>query len=150
MEEIVFMGSDNQALTNSLLVAKTFEKEHKDVIRAIRNIINTTAQNCAFVENQQVNSMFDLTEQKIPMPNNTGFKRVPLYIMNRDGFTMLAMRFTGAKALKFQLKYIQAFNDMERKLKEPKKIEFTQEEGAFTKEFCMSLFGLDVNGNYLN
>lgn len=48
--DIVFMGRDNQSLTNSLLVAKTFEKEHKDVIRAIRNIINATAQNCAFVE----------------------------------------------------------------------------------------------------
>lgn len=150
MEEIVFMGRDNQALTNSLLVAKTFEKEHKDVIRAIRNIIKTTAQNCTSVEYQQVSSMFELSERKIPMPNNTGFKNVPLYIMNRDGFTLLTMRFTGTKALEFQLKYIQAFNNMERKLKEQKKIESTQKDGTRTKEFYMSLFGLDVNGNYLN
>ena len=37
--------------------------------------------------------------------------------MNRDGFTLLAMGFTGQKALKFKLKYIEAFNQMEELLK---------------------------------
>lgn len=39
--------------------------------------------------------------------------------MNRDGFTLLAMGFTGSKALDFKLKYIQAFNEMERQLTQP-------------------------------
>ncbi len=39
----------------------------------------------------------------------------PMYFMNRDGFTLLAMGFTGEKALEFKLKYIQAFNQMEEK-----------------------------------
>ena len=39
------------------------------------------------------------------------------YIITRDGFTLLAMGFTGSKALKFKLQYIQAFNAMEAKLK---------------------------------
>jgi phage regulator Rha-like protein len=42
----------------------------------------------------------------------------PMYLMNRDGFTLLAMGFTGKKALKFKLEYINAFNQMERQLKE--------------------------------
>ena len=41
----------------------------------------------------------------------------PEYLMNRDGFTLLAMGFTGKKSLEWKLKYIQAFNDMEKKLK---------------------------------
>ena len=41
----------------------------------------------------------------------------PMYLMNRDGFTLLAMGFTGEKALRFKLAYIDAFNKMEEKLK---------------------------------
>lgn len=36
--------------------------------------------------------------------------------MNRDGFTLLAMGFTGEKAMQFKLQYIEAFNAMERRL----------------------------------
>ena len=41
-----------------------------------------------------------------------------MYYMNRDGFTLLAMGFTGKKALEFKLKYIEAFNKMEAMLLE--------------------------------
>ena len=37
--------------------------------------------------------------------------------MNRDGFTLLAMGFTGKDALEWKLKYIRAFNMMEEQLK---------------------------------
>ena len=40
----------------------------------------------------------------------------PIFYMNRDGFTLLAMGFTGKKAMQFKLKYIEAFNAMERQL----------------------------------
>ena len=40
-----------------------------------------------------------------------------MIFMNRDGFTLLAMGFTGKKALEFKLKYIKAFNDMETHIK---------------------------------
>lgn len=42
-----------------------------------------------------------------------------MYLMNRDGFTLLAMGFTGKDALEWKLKYIQAFNEMEAKLNNP-------------------------------
>ena len=41
-----------------------------------------------------------------------------MYFMNMDGFSLLAMGFTGKKALEWKIRYIQAFNEMERKLKE--------------------------------
>ena len=38
--------------------------------------------------------------------------------MNRDGFSLLVMGFTGKEALQWKLKYINAFNTMESMLKE--------------------------------
>lgn len=116
--EIVYKGENNQALTTSLMVAKKFGKEHKHVLDAIRNLLNTTAEKSAFVDNQQVTKMFDLVETEQPMPVGGGVKKVPMYIMNRDGFTLLAMGFTGEKALQFKLEYIKAFNAMEQQIRE--------------------------------
>lgn len=42
------------------------------------------------------------------------------YIMNRDGYTLLAMGFTGARALEFKIQYITAFNLMEQMIEEHK------------------------------
>lgn len=39
------------------------------------------------------------------------------YLINRDGFSLLVMGFNGNKALEWKLKYIDAFNKMEEKLK---------------------------------
>ena len=93
-EELVIMR-DRQAVTTSLQVARDFEKNHKDVLKAWKNL---AAQNCAtknmFVEGTYVNRG----------------KEYPMVYMNRDGFSLLAMGFTGKKALQFKLKYIDAFN----------------------------------------
>mgnify|MGYP003273487523 FL=1 len=103
MNDIVFQGSEGQPLTNSMLVAEKFGKEHKSIIRVIRNL---TAQNCA------VKSMFVETTYL-----NGKQQEQPMYIMNRDGFTLLAMGFTGQKALQFKLDYIDAFNKMEQTIR---------------------------------
>lgn len=117
MGELVFKQND-QALTNSLLVAEKFKKEHYHVLEVLRDLIAKT-ENSGFVENQQINNMFALVEQEIPMPVGDGIKKSPMYIMNRDGFTLLVMGFTGEKALRFKLEYIAAFNRMEKQLKQP-------------------------------
>lgn len=109
---------NSQAVTTSLKVAEVFGKEHKHVLDAIRNLLNTKAENSAFVENQQLTNMFALIEVEQPMPVGGGVKKVPMYVINRDGFTLLAMGFTGEKALRFKLEYIKAFNAMEAKLRE--------------------------------
>lgn len=103
MDELVIMH-DKQVVTTSLKVAEIFEKEHRDVMKSIRNL---TAQNFAvkkmFVEDSYLNSR---NQQQ------------PMFYMNRDGFTLLAMGFTGSKAMEFKLKYIDAFNKMEKQIKE--------------------------------
>lgn len=82
-------------------MAEHFEKEHRHVLDAIRNL---TAENSAA-------SFFTLTTYK-----NRG-KEYPMYEMDRDGFSLLAMGFTGEKALRWKLDYIKAFNAMEKELK---------------------------------
>ena len=114
--ELVFRKEDGLAVTSSLLVAETFGKNHKEVLRDVDNLL-AKAQNCAQTENQQVSEMFFRTEYESPLNNGTdAIRKSPMYIMNRDGFTLLVMGYTGKKALEFKLKYIAAFNAMEQKL----------------------------------
>lgn len=78
---LVFKGENNQALTNSLLVAKKFGKEHKHVLDAIRKLTRTA-------ENSAVISIFCES-----VYYNEQNKEQPMFVMNRDGFTLLAMNF---------------------------------------------------------
>ncbi|MCD5445407.1 Rha family transcriptional regulator [Lactobacillus delbrueckii] len=103
MNELVIL-KENKAVTTSLKVAESFGKRHRDVMR---NISNLTAQNCA------VGKMF----AKSTYLNRQNHEQ-PIYYMNRDGFSLLVMGFTGKKALDFKLKYIDAFNKMEQTIKE--------------------------------
>lgn len=103
MTDIVFQGSEGQPLTNSVLVAEKFGKRHCDLIKAIRNL---TTQNFV-VKNMFVETTYLSGKQQ----------EQPMYIMNRDGFTLLAMGFTGQKALQFKLDYIDAFNKMEQTIR---------------------------------
>lgn len=105
MTNLVIM-KDQQAVTSSLQVAETFNKNHRDVLAAIDNLKEGVAENYAdlFYEDNYIHPQ-----------NKQSYRQV---IMNRDGFTLLAMGFTGQKALKFKLKYIEAFNQMENHIKE--------------------------------
>lgn len=108
--ELVFKGENSQALTNSLLVAEKFGKTHDNVLKAIRNIIG----GCVIKNNET--PMFVETTYF----NQQNRQDYPMFVMNRDGFTLLAMGFTGKKALQFKLDYIAAFNAMENELRNPK------------------------------
>ena len=101
MNDLVIM-KDQQAVTSSLQVSETFGKNHRDVLRTIDDLkdVRNFAQ------------MF----LKTNLPDSYGRNRRGYY-MNRDGFTLLAMGFTGSKALQFKLQYIDAFNEMEQQVK---------------------------------
>lgn len=47
-------------------------------------------------------------------------KEQPMFVMNQDGFTLLAMGFNGKKAMEFKLKYIEAFNAMKKQIEQSK------------------------------
>lgn len=102
MNELVIM-KDQQAVTTSLQVAEVFGKNHRDVLRTIDDL-------------KDVRNFTQMFSDGIE-PDSYGRDR-RIYYMNRDGFTLLAMGFTGKKALDFKLKYIEAFNNMEKAIKE--------------------------------
>ena len=108
--ELVFKGENSQALTNSLLVAEKFGKEHRNVLQAIRDIIGA-AENSAYPQMFVESTYY----------NQQNGQNYPMFVMNRDGFTLLAMGFTGKRAMKFKLDYIAAFNKMEAALKDSQK-----------------------------
>ena len=93
---------NGQVLTTSREIAEHFNKAHKDVLESIRNL---TAENSA------VKNMFIYSAYK-----NSRGRTYTEYLINRDGFSLLAMGFTGKDALEWKLKYIEAFNEMEKQL----------------------------------
>lgn len=110
MNELVFKGQNDQVLTSSLLVAEKFGKNHRDVLDAVRELIKGCAENSASPMFAETTYIHEQNKQEYPM-----------FVMNRDGFTLLAMGFNGNKALGFKLEYIKAFNEMEKRLKEQQK-----------------------------
>ena len=119
-EELVIMH-DRQAVTTSLQVAKNFEKNHADVMRSIRNL---TQQNCR-VKNMFVEDVY---------VNKRGQEQ-PMFYINRDGFSLLVMGFTGDKALQFKLKYIDAFNQMEKQLQQQKPLSLPEQIQLIAKGY---------------
>lgn len=97
---------DDAVFASSLDVANTFEKKHLHVLEIIRKLLNTQECPDDFGESNFRLSSY-LSEQN---------KELPKYEMTRKGFVLLAMRFSGPKALKFQIAYIEAFDQMEKEL----------------------------------
>lgn len=92
-----------RVMVSSRDVARVFGKEHSNVLKAIR------ALECS-------SSFADVNFNASGYQDITG-RTLPEILMTRDGFTFLAMGFTGEKAARFKEAYIAAFNQMERRLK---------------------------------
>ena len=122
MNGIVEVVND-QVVVSSRQIADNFGKEHKDVLYAIREIL--TAENSAakfFIESSY----------------SSRGKTFPEFLMNRDGFSLLVMGFTGGKAMEWKLKYINAFNAMETELRSQH--EKTQQSLAYSIERAQAAF----------
>lgn len=91
---------DGVPFTDSRIVAKQFGKRHSDVLRAIENL------DCSEVFRER---NFALSQNETKMPTG-GTRTYKFYEMTKDGFTMLAMGFTGPKAMAWKEAYITAFN----------------------------------------
>jgi anti-repressor protein len=101
MNELVFKTEKGTSVTTSLLVAEKFSKDHKNVLRDIRNLMEkSSAQNWA--------QYYQLSTYK-----DSSGKTNEMFLMNRDGFSLLVMGFTGEQALQFKIDFIEAFNKME-------------------------------------
>lgn len=101
MNDIILSTQNGEPVASSREVAKRFGKEHKHVLASIRQIL--VAENSATKFFHE--ATFEYRGQQFPE-----------YMMNRDGFSLLAMGFTGKEAVQWKLKYIEAFNQMEKQL----------------------------------
>lgn len=100
--EIMRMGKEEVTVVTSLDVAETFSREHKNVLRDIRELqCSENFRRLNFEQSEYLN------EQN---------HKQPMFYMTRDGFTILAMGYTGEKAMKFKEAYIRQFNAMEKVL----------------------------------
>jgi len=93
---------NRQAKATSLAIAKAFGKEHRHVLRDIRDL------ECS---KEFTESNFGLSEYTDP----TG-RKLPMYELTRDGAVFLIMGYTGKEAARFKEAYINAFNRMESEL----------------------------------
>lgn len=114
MSELV-MVQNNQVVVSSRQVAEHFGKRHDKLYSEIKRMY---AEFISVGEGNAQNGGDPLFyEAEYIHPQNK--QRYREYLMKRDGFTLLAMSFTGKPALEWKLKYIQAFNEMEKKLAGP-------------------------------
>ena len=105
MESIVSIV-DGVPMVSSKHISDAFEKTHRHVLRDIAGLLKDVS--------------VDFGESNFGLSEYTSLqnKKLPCYMMTRDGFALLAMGFTGKKALAWKVKYIQAFNAMEAALLE--------------------------------
>ena len=122
-EELVIMR-DRQAVTTSLQVAEVFGKEHRNVMQSINNKLQS-AENSADYQSMFVSGTY----------KDSKGRTYPMYYMNRDGFTFIAFGFTGAKADQFKLKYIDAFNQMEKQLQQQKPLSLPEQISLIAKGY---------------
>lgn len=120
MTDIILSTQNGEPVASSRQIAESFGKEHRNVMRDIENLMMA-----GVLKNEQTR-MFYKTEYTHEQNGQT----YPMYLMNRDGFTLLAMGFTGKAALEWKLKYIAAFNEMEKKLNAPQMPKLSKEMQA--------------------
>ena len=111
MKELVYLKND-KAVCNSLQVAERFEKRHDKLIFEIERMYSgLIGKGCT----QNGGDPLFIKTTYVHQQNK---QRYPMYLMNRDGFSLLVMGFTGKNALEWKLQYIRAFNQMEKLIQE--------------------------------
>lgn len=105
MQDLVIQSSKGNDVTTSLIVAEVFGKEHKNVVRGIESL------SCSENFNK-------LNFEPIEYVDSKG-RIQKAYEMTKDGFTFLVMGYTGKAAAKFKEDFINAFNSMEKQLRQP-------------------------------
>lgn len=101
-----FKVIEGRPVTSSRIVAEYFSKRHNDVLRDVRTILE---------KKPELSSNFIQSEETI-IVGNGATRTTPVIMMDRKGFSILAMGFTGAKALDFKCAFYDEFERMEKAL----------------------------------
>lgn len=100
---------EGRPVTSSRIVAEYFGKRHNDVLRGIRDLIE---------KNTDLSKSFIAREEQIETSNGAS-RSNPVFLMDQKGFCILAMGFTGAKALEFKCAFYDEFERMKNELEAP-------------------------------
>jgi Rha family phage regulatory protein len=96
--------------TTSLKVAEHFHKRHDDVLKAIKKLLADCPD-----KDFSLRNFAERTYQYSTAKNQ--LREAPMYTLTEEGFALLAMGFTGPKALQWKIDFLNAFRDMETALK---------------------------------
>ena len=132
--EITGKQNEEKLTTTSRKIAEVFEKRHSDVLRDIENLHcsnNFTKRNFALSSYKDISGKLNKE-----------------YVITRDGFTMIAMGYTGERAMEFKEKYINAFNFMENELKriyaERKQWEIERAKGVLVRHILTDTIKIKI------
>ena len=100
---------EGRPVTSSRIVAEYFGKRHNDVLRGIRDLIE---------KNTDLSKSFIAREEQIETGNGAS-RSNPVFLMDQKGFCILAMGFTGSKALEFKCAFYDEFERMKHELEAP-------------------------------
>lgn len=121
---LVEIINNREVRTTSLKVAEYFGKSHKHVLRRIKEVIKKGTL-------AEPNFRLCFFDDKF-------HKRLPYYEIDKDGFVLLALGFTGDKAHQFKLQYIIAFNKalelLQKKEQELLEAKFDRHQKQITNE----------------
>ena len=104
MNNLTVINKNGQLVVSSRQIARDFEKENFNIVRDIENLLKT--------EPLKIEGL----KYFIPSTFIHKGNEYKEYLLTRNGFSLLVMGFNGAKALRWKIKYIKAFNKMEKTL----------------------------------
>lgn len=105
---------------SSLQVAEAFEKLHKNVLADIERIgqlkIQPSAETSDIPQSDVIDTVANFFKNNFRRTTyiNSQNKKQPMYLLTKDGFTLLIMGYTGERAMRFKIEFIRRFNEMEQ------------------------------------
>jgi len=101
-----FISGERPAV-RSLELAQHFGLKHKNVLRDIRDLMGKLPESFCRLN-------FEPADIEVLVPASGGLRKDPAYLLTRDAFTLLVMGWSSQRAMEWKLRYIEAFNALER------------------------------------
>lgn len=129
---------NEQPMTSSLQIAENFGKEHKNVLKIIYEVQNNVKKTQETSNNKKAQNGAFQNQMFLPDKYEVGSnrKKYPMFYINKDGFVLLVMGFTGSKATQFKLRYIEEFNRMEQELKNKNTLSLPQDYASALRKLA--------------
>lgn len=112
---------NEQVYTTSRIVAEKFRKQHSDVLKAIRNVIDDVDEAQVIENKAQSNFTFSDFYIETTYIDTTG-RTLPEYLITEDGLALLVMGFGGVNAMRVKLKFVAEFNRMKNIINNPAQV----------------------------